>query len=210
MATTATTTAIEDCLCTAITWRRPVGRQFMSTCSLPAARVTVGSKKEEGREQRVHSRGRNVGDFKLALAQIEVRSWKQGGVMKWLGVFRVACLLLTVCGGVGLLLGEAAAQAQQTPSTTPPPAKVQELIKLLDDPDIRAWLQAKARAGNGRCRSRRRRAHVPMGDPPSRPLCISHRCGSPARPGNGECGDDHHGKGQWRWARNSDRHHRPR
>ena len=63
--------------------------------------------------------------------------------MKWLGAFRVACLLFTVCGGLGLLLGEAAAQAQQAPSTPPPPAKVQELIKLLDDPEIRAWLQAK-------------------------------------------------------------------
>ncbi len=66
--------------------------------------------------------------------------------MKWFGVFRVACLLFTVCGGLGLLLGEAAAQAQQTPSTTPPPAKVQELIKLLDDPEIRAWLQDKPEA----------------------------------------------------------------
>ena len=63
--------------------------------------------------------------------------------MKWLGAFRVACLLFAVCGGLGLLLGEAVAQAQQAPSTPPPPAKVQELIKLLDDPEIRAWLQEK-------------------------------------------------------------------
>jgi hypothetical protein len=65
-------------------------------------------------------------------------------MMKWLGVFRVACLLFAVCGGLGVLSGETAAQAQQPPSTTPPPAKVQELIKLLDDPDIRAWLQARS------------------------------------------------------------------
>ena len=58
--------------------------------------------------------------------------------MKWLSALRVACFLLTVYGGLGLLSGEAAAQA---PSTTPPPAKVQELIKLLDDLEIRAWLQ---------------------------------------------------------------------
>jgi small-conductance mechanosensitive channel len=61
--------------------------------------------------------------------------------MTWLGAFRVAWFLLTLCGGLGLPLGQAAAQAPQTPSTTTPPAKVQELIKLLDDPEIRAWLQ---------------------------------------------------------------------
>ena len=44
-------------------------------------------------------------------------------------------------GRAGSLWGEAFAQAPQAPSTTPPPAKVQELIKLLDDPEIRAWLQ---------------------------------------------------------------------
>ena len=65
--------------------------------------------------------------------------------MKWLGAFRVACLLFAVSGGLGLLMGQAVAQAQQAPST-PPPAKVQELIELLDDPEVRAWLQKKPEA----------------------------------------------------------------
>ena len=64
--------------------------------------------------------------------------------MKWLSSFRVACLLLAVCGGLALWLGDAVAQTQQVPSTSPSPAKVQELIKLLDDPEIRAWLQQKS------------------------------------------------------------------
>src|SRR5262245_11128680 len=38
----------------------------------------------------------------------------------------------------------AAAQSAQPSAEAPPPAKVQELIKLLDDPDIRAWLATKS------------------------------------------------------------------
>ena len=65
--------------------------------------------------------------------------------MKWLGAFRVACLLFAVSSGLGLLTGQAVAQVQQAPST-PPPAKVQELIELLDDPEVRAWLEKKPEA----------------------------------------------------------------
>ena len=40
--------------------------------------------------------------------------------------------------------GNAIAQSAQPSATAPPPEKVQELIKLLDDPDIRAWLATKS------------------------------------------------------------------
>lgn len=60
---------------------------------------------------------------------------------KWFGAFRIACLFLALSAGLASFTAAANAQAQQTLPAAPPPAKVQELIKLLDDPDIRAWLQ---------------------------------------------------------------------
>ena len=45
------------------------------------------------------------------------------------------------------LAAAANAQAQETPQAAPPPTKVQELIKLLDDPEIRGWLQTKSELG---------------------------------------------------------------
>jgi small-conductance mechanosensitive channel len=52
--------------------------------------------------------------------------------------------LLAPVAAIVLLAAAANAQAQQTPPAAPPPAKVQELIKLLEDPEIRGWLQTKA------------------------------------------------------------------
>lgn len=46
--------------------------------------------------------------------------------------------------GLASFAAAANAQAQQTLPAAPPPAKVQELIKILDDPEIRAWLQTKS------------------------------------------------------------------
>lgn len=49
------------------------------------------------------------------------------------------CLTLT-----GLLLSAHPSMAQTATAAAPPPEKVQELIKLLDDPDVRAWLSTKS------------------------------------------------------------------
>ena len=64
--------------------------------------------------------------------------------MKWLGVFRGPCLLFAVFAGLASLAAAANAQPQQTLPTTPPTVKVQELIKLLDDPEICTWMQTKS------------------------------------------------------------------
>jgi small-conductance mechanosensitive channel len=47
------------------------------------------------------------------------------------------------------LLGSVMPSAAQAAGTTPPPEKVQELIRLLDDPDVRAWLATKSSPGTG-------------------------------------------------------------
>ncbi|MQW58864.1 hypothetical protein, partial [Sinorhizobium meliloti] len=46
-----------------------------------------------------------------------------------------------------LVFGLASTVAAQEPATaTAPPAKVQQLIELLDDPEVRQWLTAKQAA----------------------------------------------------------------
>jgi small-conductance mechanosensitive channel len=59
------------------------------------------------------------------------------------GVCRSLRLLLALVAAIVSIAAAASAQAQQTLPATPPPGKVQELIKLLDDPEIRAWLQTR-------------------------------------------------------------------
>ena len=64
--------------------------------------------------------------------------------MNCLVTARIVWLLCAISFGLGFPSGHAIAQAQQPTSVAPPPAKVQELVKLLDDPDVRAWLQTKS------------------------------------------------------------------
>ena len=63
--------------------------------------------------------------------------------LKTLFLAAVATLLLSFTSLLATS-GNAAAQSAQPSATAPPPEKVQELIKLLDDPDIRAWLATKS------------------------------------------------------------------
>lgn len=63
--------------------------------------------------------------------------------MKLRSAVRICLLSFTLATGLGLQWGQALAQ-EEPGSATPPPAKVQELINLLDDPDVRAWLQTKS------------------------------------------------------------------
>jgi moderate conductance mechanosensitive channel len=71
-----------------------------------------------------HLRGRREGD-EMAIT------------LTWL--FRAALLaVLMVCGGLGAT-GSALAQA----AATPPPDKIDQLIQLLSDPDVKAWLAAQ-------------------------------------------------------------------
>lgn len=57
---------------------------------------------------------------------------------------------LLICLAAIGLLGAAVPSAAQTAGTTPPPEKVQELIRLLDDPEVRAWLAAKSPTASDR------------------------------------------------------------
>lgn len=51
--------------------------------------------------------------------------------------------LLVVFAVLGARAGPAAAQAAQ-PQSPPPPAKVQQLINLMDDPEVKAWLKSRS------------------------------------------------------------------
>lgn len=65
--------------------------------------------------------------------------------MQWNVAFRIGVLSFAVSLCLGFPWGQAIAQAQQAPTSPPPAAKIQELINLLDDPEIRAWLQTRTR-----------------------------------------------------------------
>jgi small-conductance mechanosensitive channel len=63
--------------------------------------------------------------------------------MKCIVASRVVCRLFAAWLALVLLPCAAVAQVQQSPAASPPPAKIQQLVDLLDDPEIRAWLQSK-------------------------------------------------------------------
>jgi small-conductance mechanosensitive channel len=58
-------------------------------------------------------------------------------------IARFLCTLGTAWVLFGLMLGGSAAQTQ-APAATPPPAKLQQLLDLLNDPEVKAWLEQKA------------------------------------------------------------------
>lgn len=55
-----------------------------------------------------------------------------------------ACFVMCLAAG---LLGSVTPSGAQAAGTSPPPEKVQQLIRLLDDPDVRAWLATKSSPG---------------------------------------------------------------
>ena len=63
---------------------------------------------------------------------------------KTLFLVALATLFISLTGVLATTGNSAAQTAQPSTAAPPPPEKVQELIKLLDDPDVRAWLTTKS------------------------------------------------------------------
>ena len=70
-------------------------------------------------------------------------------VQAWMTVARWAFLLLVALAVLGTTAGLAVAQPQPPPSSpapanSPPPAKVQQLIDLMGDPEVKKWLETRS------------------------------------------------------------------
>ena len=70
-------------------------------------------------------------------------------VQAWMTVARGAFLLLVALAVLGTTAGLAVAQSQPPPSSpapanSPPPAKVQQLIDLMGDPEVKKWLETRS------------------------------------------------------------------
>jgi moderate conductance mechanosensitive channel len=64
--------------------------------------------------------------------------------LRTLSLVAFALFSIAWTGVLATSVDSAAQTAQPSATTSPPPEKVQELIKLLDDPDVRAWLTTKS------------------------------------------------------------------
>ena len=64
--------------------------------------------------------------------------------LRTLSLVAFALFSIAWTGVLATSVNSAAQTAQPSATTSPPPEKVQELIKLLDDPDVRAWLTTKS------------------------------------------------------------------